>query len=90
MTAIPKFCLALLWCGLAAGCAHFEPKPVSPAQTASALENRTFGDPGLRGFLEKNLPRDAAAAGLPRAWDFEMLTLAAFYYHPDLDVARAQ
>lgn len=76
-------------CGLAAGCAHFEAKPVSPAQTASALENRTLDDPGLRSFLEKNLHRDSAAA-LARAWDFEMLALAAFYYHPDLEVARAQ
>jgi outer membrane protein TolC len=24
------------------------------------------------------------------SWDFDMLTLAAFYYHPDLAVARAQ
>ncbi|MGA2555880.1 MAG: TolC family protein, partial [Verrucomicrobiota bacterium] len=86
---MPRFCLALLWGGLACGCAHFEPKPVSPAQTASALEGRTLEDPGLRNFLEKNLPR-AAAGGLPRAWDMEMFTLAAFYYHPDLEVARAE
>ncbi|HXR07880.1 MAG TPA: TolC family protein [Candidatus Acidoferrum sp.] len=86
---MPRFCLALLWGGLACGCAHFEPKPVSPAQTASALEGRTLEDPGLRSFLEKNLPR-AAAGGLPRAWDMEMFTLAAFYYHPDLEVARAE
>ena len=25
-----------------------------------------------------------------KAWDFEMLNLAALYYHPSLDVARAQ
>lgn len=75
--------------GLAAGCAHYEAKPLSPAQTASALENRSLDDPGLRSFLEKNLHREAAA-GAPRAWDFEMLTLAAFYYHPDLEVARAE
>src|SRR5262249_53986621 len=24
------------------------------------------------------------------SWDFEMLTLAAYFYHPDLEVARAQ
>jgi outer membrane protein TolC len=89
LTATPRFCLALLACGLAAGCAHFEPKPLSPAATASALESRSLDDPGLRSFLEQNLHRDAAA-GPARAWDFEMLTLAAFYYHPDLEVARAE
>jgi outer membrane protein, heavy metal efflux system len=76
-------------CGLAVGCAHFEPKPISPAQTASALESRTLDDPGLKSFLETNLHRDSAAEPA-RAWDFEMLTLAALYYHPDLEVARAE
>ena len=83
-----RFCLALLSCGLAAGCAHFEPRPVSPEQTAVTLESRTLQDPGLRSFLDKNLHRDSTAA--PAAWDFEMLTLAALYYHPDLEIARAE
>jgi outer membrane protein TolC len=74
---------------MAVGCAHFEPQPLAPVQTAFALENRTLDDPGLAAFLEKNLPRDAAS-GPSRAWDFERLTLAAFYYHADLEVARAQ
>ena len=76
-------------CGLGAGCAHYEAKPISPAETASALESRSLDDPGLRSFLEKNLQRDPAA-GAARAWDFAMLTLAALYYHPDLEVARAE
>ena len=60
-----------------------------PAETAAALESRTLDDPGLRSFLEKNLHRDPGA-GPARAWDIEMLTLAALYYHPDLEVARAE
>jgi outer membrane protein TolC len=89
LTSTHRFFLALLSCGLAVGCAHYEAKPVSPAQTATSLENRTLDDPGLRSFLEKNLHRDPAA-GPAGAWDFEMLTLAALYYHPDLEVARAE
>jgi outer membrane protein TolC len=89
LTALYRFFLALPLCGLAAGCVHYEPRPVSPAQTASALENRTLEDPGLRSFLEKNLHRDAGG-GPAGAWDFEMLALAALYYHPDLEVARAE
>ena len=44
--------------------------------------------PGLKAFLEKNLNRELNPWPAAK-WDFEMLTLAAFYYHPSLDVARA-
>ena len=89
LNSIRTFGAALLAGGLVCGCAHYVAKPVSPEQTASALENRTLNDPGLRSFLETNLQRDPADWP-PRSWDFEMLALAAFYYHPDLEVARAQ
>ena len=46
-------------------------------------------DPGLRRFLEKNLARPGDSWPL-KSWDFETLNLAALYYHPSLDVARAQ
>ena len=74
---------------LLAGCAHFEAKPLSPDQTAARFEARTLDDPELKKFLEENLKRDLGDWPL-RGWDFGTLTLAAFYYHPDLDVARAQ
>ncbi len=61
---------------------------MSPEQTAADLESRTLQDPGLTSFLQKNLHRDSTAGAA--AWDFEMLTLAALYYHPDLEVARAE
>jgi len=71
------------------GCATFKPEPFSPSQTASAFEARTMDNQGLKKFLEKNLnhkitpwPRDS--------WDFDALTLVAFYYHPDLNVVRAK
>jgi cobalt-zinc-cadmium efflux system outer membrane protein len=71
------------------GCAHYEAKPISPEQTAATLENLRLDNPGLRKFLEANSQRDPADWP-PRSWDFEMLALAALYYHPDLEVARAQ
>jgi outer membrane protein, heavy metal efflux system len=74
---------------LLAGCAHFEPKPVSPAETAARLESRSLTNTALKVFLEQNLHRELADWPHP-LWDFDMLTLAAFYYHPSLDVARAQ
>ena len=74
---------------LLAGCARFESKPISPAQTAADLESRSLTNAALKTFLEKNLRREFT--DWPAApFDFDMLTLAAFYYHPDLAVARAQ
>jgi outer membrane protein, heavy metal efflux system len=74
---------------LAAGCASFHLRPLSPAQNAAALEDRRLDDLKLKEFLEASLNRKISPWP-PRSWDFSMLTLAAFYYHPDLDVARAQ
>ena len=75
--------------GLLAGCTHFRSQPLAPAETAARLESRSLGEPALKGFLEKNLHRELT--NWPAAsWDFDMLTLAAFYYHPSLDVARGR
>ena len=71
------------------GCTTFHPRPISPSLTASAFESRTLGYPGLKEFVEKNL-HHKITPWPPRSWDLEMLTLAAFYYHPDMDVARAR
>lgn len=80
---------AIVALGLVVGCARFHPQPLSPAETATSLDSRSLDNPELRAFLETNLhsmlnPWPAAK------WDFEMLTLAAFYYHPSLEVARAE
>jgi outer membrane protein TolC len=74
---------------LLAGCARYHPQPLSPAQTAERFENRSLTNAALRTFLETNLHREITP--WPAAtWDFDMLTLAALYYHPSLEVARAQ
>jgi outer membrane protein TolC len=75
--------------GLLAGCARFQSQPLSPAETAAGLESRTLDKPDLKAFLEKNLHRELNTWPAAK-WDFEMLTLAAFYFSPELDVARAQ
>jgi outer membrane protein TolC len=74
---------------LLAGCAHYEPRPLSPEKTAIAFEARSLAAPELRDFLANNIGRDFAEWP-PKEWDFEMLTWVAFHYHPSLDVARAQ
>jgi outer membrane protein TolC len=72
-----------------AACASFQPAPLEPAQNARDLQQRSLQDPGLQQFVAANL--DAAAATTPGApWNLDSLTLAAFYFQPELDVARAQ
>lgn len=80
-------------CALAltlAGCAvqRYRPVPLTPGQTAAKLESRTLRDDGLRQFVETALGHPVAWP--PKAWDLQLLTLAAFYFNPDLAVARAQ
>ena len=76
---------------LSAGCAAraYQPAPISPPASAASFSARTLADPGLKIFIEDNL-HGALPVWPPESWDLTMLTLAAFYYHPDLDVARAQ
>jgi cobalt-zinc-cadmium efflux system outer membrane protein len=83
----------VLVCALAlmlAGCAvqRYRPVPLTPAQTAARLESRTLQDEGLRQFLETVIGH--SIAWQRKACDLRFLTLAAFYFNPDLAVARAQ
>ncbi len=73
----------------AAGCATYHPQPLAPEQTAAQLESRRLDDPGLKKFLEQNLGRELKSWPATN-WDFSELTLVAFYFHPSLEVARAQ
>ena len=70
-------------------CARFEDKPISAAATAQQIEARSLSDTNFKAFLEKNLDHQFAAWPLTNL-DFPTLTLTAFYFHPSLDVARAQ
>src|SRR3954451_3719225 len=74
---------------LLAGCARLENKPLSAAATARQLEARSLNDTNFKAFLEKNLDHTFTDWPLTNL-DFPALTLAAFYFHPNLDVARAQ
>lgn len=78
--------LAIL--ALLAGCATFHPEALDPSATARAFESRTLSDNGLKAYLEQNLHR-TISPWPPASWDLIMLTLASFYYNPDLDRARA-
>ncbi len=74
---------------LLAGCAHFESQPLAPDKSAAQLESRRLEDAGLKLFLQTNSISKPTNWPLPQ-WDLDSLTLAAFYFHPSLQVARAQ
>ena len=69
------------------GCAHFHDQPLSAEKSSADFNARTLTDTGLKAYLEAN----HVTGEWPRAsWDFNSLSLAAFYYQPSLDVARAK
>jgi len=84
-----KRCLVVIFLGILAGCVTYKPEPISPAQTDAAFRSRTVDDSGLRDFVSKN-STNLAAHWPPKEFDLEALTLVAFYYHPDLQLARAR
>ena len=71
------------------GCVSFTDKPINASVAASGLEARTLNDPGLREYFKANL-RQNGLLSPPANWNLTHLMLSAFYYHPDLDVARAE
>jgi len=68
---------------------HYDPRPLSADSIASAYTARSLGSPDLHDFIQRHYPQ-AAEAWPPRQWDLESLTLAAFYFNPDLRAARAR
>jgi cobalt-zinc-cadmium efflux system outer membrane protein len=72
--------------GLAA-CVHVQPRPVVPDQALQAFAARSLDEAGLREFFSANHTAVPAAGA---AWGLEPLALAAFYFNPDLDMARAE
>ena len=89
----------LLFCALplalSAGCGGAKPaeKPLSPSDSAVALEARSLDDPRLLSFIAAaerlQAPAPQAPPAAPPPWSLGALTLAALYFHPDLDVARS-
>ncbi len=84
-----KRCLFVIFLGILAGCVSYKPAPISPARTEAAFRSRAIDDVGLREFIAKN-STNLAANWPPQEFDLEALTLVAFYFHPDLQLARAK
>lgn len=74
---------------LVAGCARYHARPVDPAERARAFAARRLDDPALGDFVRRSAATPPSVWP-PKAWDVTSLTLAAFYFQPDLDVLRAR
>jgi len=78
-----------LWLVLGAllcSCAVYRARPLDPTETETRYRARTLSDPGLRAYIAATRPdRESSAEA-----DLTDLTLVAFYFHPDLSVARAR
>ena len=86
---------------LSAGCAprHYRAHPIVPAESASRLQVRSLADPGLESYIEANLGEASLGETSlgrrispwpPKKWDLRMLSLAALYFHPAMESARAR
>jgi outer membrane protein TolC len=82
-----------LWlCAIAlvvTSCATYQSHDLNPATSEAAFRDRSLSDPGLYAFVCGN-STTKPSRWPPRQFDLEGLTLAALYFHPDLEVARAK
>lgn len=76
-------------CTLLAGCATYHAQPIAPAQLVQQFEERSLAGADLHTYLVRVLGHDVEPWP-PAYWNSEMLTAAAWYYSPALDIARAQ
>src|SRR5258705_6085928 len=74
-----------------AGCAaqRYQAAPIVASATASRFESRNLADSGLQLFVEQNLGHPVSPWP-PATWDLQTLSLAALYFNPALDSARAR
>lgn len=81
-TAITLACLAVAL----SGCASYRAAPLDVARSAARFDQRSLDDARLDQFITALGGRRTTDQG----WDVDSLTLAALYFHPDMDLAYAK
>lgn len=67
---------------------QYNAQPIEQEATVSAIEKRTVDEPRFAEFLTLQMGKDITTP--ITAWDLPTLIHSAHYFHPDLNVARAQ
>lgn len=83
------FTLSLAFVLLLAGCATYQSRPLAVAGIDAAFTARTLDDAELRTFINAHTG-SRNEVWPPAAWDLRLLTLAAFFRHSDIGIARAK
>lgn len=85
-----RFCAPALLL-LVNGCAvhKYHPAPISTAALLPIFESKSLSNPALKTYIEASTKASVPVWPLAH-WDLDRLTLAAYFYSPDLDEARAQ
>src|SRR6266852_5914390 len=81
--------LAVLLVGGLEGCATYHPEPLDAVKTARQLDRRSLANAELCRYLAANMGANLPTCPPPQ-WSLAALTLAGFYYSPDLAVADAR
>ncbi|MGD8322492.1 MAG: TolC family protein, partial [Gemmatimonadota bacterium] len=80
LTGITALCLL-------AACARYHPQPIEPGRSLEDFQARRLDAPELEAFLTQ---RGETTRWPPEVWDLHDLTLAALFFSPVLDAARAR
>jgi outer membrane protein, heavy metal efflux system len=83
---IPGLLIASCFMG---ACATYRPRPLQAPDLERAYRERALDDGHLREFIEASIGAPMPSWP-PESLDLKTLTLIAYYYSPELDVARAQ
>jgi outer membrane protein TolC len=77
-----------MFLGLLTGCVRYESQPLQPVALERDFRARSLTDARLRTFVVQNFT-NPPMTWPPAEFDLKSLTLAALYFHPDLNAVRA-
>jgi outer membrane protein, heavy metal efflux system len=91
MSAIQKQVISILAVLSLGGCAlqRYQPAPLVPSVTAARFESRSLTDADLETFEQRYFGRPISPWP-PKSWDLRTLSVAALYFNPAIDMARAR